>query len=230
MIDELRDLEGRGLLRVEQHPDLPLLLWTSAPVPEAAALPQSHVTALDGTTVGRSWPRPLRPGDAGAAPAQPNRKAIAYDKLDGVPVLVTRYEGGLLVWSMNGFHVEDSIRAHLVGWTPGEDETAIFEAISPGLGKVIAHEFDGLVLLGAVQHKTLIDWEAPEMVAQRTGWPGEIVVLRPMPYQWLVDVCADPANGEGREGFVVVQPRPDTSAIRTVIQFEWWKSERASRR
>lgn len=232
MIEQLRDLEGRGLLLSKEHPDLPLLLWLATDDSRGTDADAFHctVTTVDGEIVGRSWPRPLRVGDANATPAMPSRKITAYDKVDGAAVLVALHEDSLLIWSADGWSVDERIAPALTGWKPAIGETVLFEAVYPGLSKVIEYEFEGLVLIGAVNHETLHDAEQPDVVAQRTGWPGEIAVLRTVPFSWLVDICADPANGEGREGFVVVRPQPSASAVRTIVQFEWWKRARADRR
>lgn len=229
--DDIATLKDNGSVRCIEHRALPLTLWVVEPTADTRMMPMSFVT-YNGEVVGRSWPRPLRLAQPGAKPRLQARKVNAYDKMDGVLVCATVFDDEVLLWTSDGFDgpVIEEAAAHLTGWSPSAGETVLFEALLKNHRRIVDYgDFDGMVLLGAVNHETLRDDEAPESVAVRTGWPGEIAIARTMPFEWFVSMAANPDNGAGREGIVVVWPEAEGSSVRTVIQFEWWQRARTGR-
>jgi hypothetical protein len=221
--------EGQGLVHSSRHPSLPLTLWCSLGGNrhewDEVTIATANGLVLDdeGRIVGRGLPKVFDVDDPQFVWPERTRSWVSFDKIDGVPVCVTTFNGELVVWSRyawDGTVIEDS-KKFLTGWAPSEGTTALFEALLDEHTEVTA-----LVLLGEISNDMGVDSAHPIDVAARTGWHGEVPPQRSVQHQQLVRMCADPENGEGREGFVIVWPENDAPSIRGSVVFASFKSGR----
>lgn len=231
-LPKLKQYEAEGLVCSSRHPSLPLSVWCytrkaqyERAWDEVTIGARGLVMHDDGHVVGKGLPKFFAVGDP-IAQLPVEQPYTIFDKADGTLIHVTEYEGELLVWTKASFtapHVEAAL-PYLKGWKPNPNTTALFEGIF-GFNRVVVDygPFRGLVLLGEVEHLSGKDWTHPEDVAEDTGWAGETVVERSsLSIQHVVGMCSDPGNGENREGFVVVFPRPDAPAHRLKVKFDWY--------
>lgn len=224
--ETLLDYQRRGLLRSERHPTLPLTVWCYSRRcqyeqrwDDVTRSVRGLVMHDDGRLVGRGLPKMMH-FDPSLVPVA--EAYTAFDKIDGTLIHVTEFEGALLAWTKASFRSEQisSALEHLQGWMPTPGTTALFEAVFPWNRIVVDYNgFSGLVLLGEVEHETGVDSTPPDVVAVRTGWSGETPVERQMHTKWAADLCANPENGYGREGFVFVWPRSDGPSLRLKMKF-----------
>lgn len=152
-----------------------------------------------------------------------------FDTVDGVTVCATLYEGELVLWTHDAIDgaVIDSVREYVAGWKPRPDTTVLFSAVLGFVPRVVDYEgFEGLVLLGQVEHETGIDWTHPDDVASATGWWGETAVERTMPTSMVLQLIGNAENGENRRGFTVVYPRQTGPSLRFSAPFKWYDNAR----
>lgn len=228
-LEALREYEAKGLVHASRHPDLPLTVFCYTRTvqfercwDDITRNARGLVVHDDGRIIGRGLPKFFAVGDP-ITQLPLDEEYMSFDKADGTLIHVVEYEGELLVWTKASFTTEHSVEArkYLQGWKPNPGTTTLFEGIF-GFNRVVVDygEFRGLVLLGEVENETGIDWKHPEDVAAETGWPGEVAVERSgLPLYDMIDLCADPDNGQGREGFVVVYPRDGAPAHRVKVKF-----------
>ena len=231
-LPKLKQYEAEGLVSGSRHPSLPLTVWCytrrvqyERAWDEVTMGTRGLVTHDDGRIIGKGFPKFFAVGDP-IAQLPEDQPYTVFDKADGTLIHVTEYEGELLVWTKGSFiapHVEAAM-PYLTGWKPNPGTTALFEGIF-GFNRVVVDygAFRGLVLLGEVDHVSGKDWTHPEDVAADTGWSGETVVERStLSIPYITSMCADPQNGENREGFVVVYPRDNAPAHRLKVKFDWY--------
>jgi RNA ligase len=74
-------------------------------------------------------------------------------------------------------------------------------------------------LLGAVRHEDGFDAFNPYQIQVDTGWHGEVVNVHTFHFNHMTNTIANPENGEGREGFVVVIQNESGPADRIKMKF-----------
>lgn len=216
-IDRLWQYEADGKLRHSVHPSRDLHVWCYSQATvynrdwdDLTRLCRGLVTTSDGTIVSRPFPKFFNWGEPGA-PDDVSRPFIAYDKMDGSLICVGLDPDGERVVSTKGsfttWHSEKATEL-LGAFKPRPGWTAVFELIDPGNRIVINYPESqhGLWLLGAVENETGEDHFTPDDVAEGMGWQGEVVVSRVFRLQNMLNTVKDPANGENKEGFVLVYP------------------------
>lgn len=217
-IETLTLLEGQGLVHSVPHPHLPLRLWCADVLDDSTRHVHALVTDDSGAVIGKGLPH----FDSVREVEMPPRTEpfVVTDMVDGVGVHVALHEGELLLWdarSFTGDHLDEA-REMLSGWKPREGTTVLFEAVL-GTRTIDYGGFRGLVLIAEVEHATLKDWSAPQAVADRTGWWGEVVTERTIHAHMLLKLLDNPENGDGWLGFVLVYPRRDAPALRFSARF-----------
>lgn len=211
-----------GLVRGFRHPVLPLTVYSVADDQHALDNRSAVLVHDDDGVVGMSFGiEPLLNDSLLSLPPRTERHVV-LDAVDGVPVYVTSVVDETVVWTHEGFEgaVVDVAREHLLGWRARAGTTTIFSGVFGFVPRVVDYEgFEGLVLIGEVEHPTGADGASPSIVATNSGWWGEIVVERVLPLNILRRMVADPENGENRKGFVVVYPRVGEPSIRFSAPF-----------
>lgn len=228
LLSTLRDYEDRGLVRSVRAPDRPLTLWCythtaqfSRTWDDVTTVARGLVLADDGSLVARPLPKFFGLGDPLAGPLRRDPFTV-YDKMDGSLILVSEFEGELVVTTKGSFTTTqaEAAKALLTGWSPLPGTTALFEFLAPWNRIVVDYgDFEGLVLLGAVSHDTGFDSWSPHEYAELTGWWGEVVVSRRMSLETLVAMVQDPEAGPNREGFVLVWEAQNGPALRLKAKF-----------
>lgn len=225
------DYAARGYLSVSRHDTLPLsvVCYTRAAQFErmwddVTKTARGLVLHDDGRVVGRGLPKFFALDDPLFVTPPIYTPHTTYDKADGSLIHVTEYEGELLVWTKGSFNSDHALEArkYLDGWKPNTGTTALFEGIFGSLNRVVVdyEGFEGLILLGEIEHETGIDWINPVDVAVETGWGGEVVTERPeLSVAQVKDFTSNENNGKNREGFVVVYPQTGGPAVRGKAKF-----------
>lgn len=232
--ETLEAYESRGLVRRSRHPSLPLTVWCATgdgPWDEVTSTARGLVLHDDGTLVGRGFPKFHEHDDPSVSMPPRTEPFVAVDMVDGVGIYATLFEGSLLVWADDTFvgPSVDVATELMTGWKPREGTTAVFEGVFKFARRIVDYgPFEGLVLLGEVEHSTEIDWTSPQVVSDETGWWGEVAVERSIPVHTLMKLVSDPENGEGWEGFVLVYPRVGGPALRVSARFARYRAARAA--
>lgn len=207
-------------MRGFRHPALPLTVYSVADDQYALDGRSAVLVHDDGCVVGMSFG--IEPFIEGALLPPRTQRFMVLDAVDGVVVHVTVVAGETVVWTHDGFDevVVAAAREHLLGWKPRVDTTAVFSGVFKFVPRVVDYEgFEGLVLIGEVDHLTGADGASPSAVASSTGWWGETAVERVVPMPALVRMISDPENGENRKGFTVVYPRQGEPSVRFSAPF-----------
>ncbi len=226
--EELAEYEAGGWVRSARHPELPLTIWCYTHQTQyennwtdTLKIARGIVFDDDGNLVQLPLPKIFNVGDPNA-PIIGRRPFQAYDKLDGSLVLVTQWGDHKLITTKGSFTSPQALAAEefLKGWVPTTGHTFLFEYIAPDNRIVVDYEdYEGLVLLGAVRHADGFDHFNPYQLQADTGWYGDVVAPRKFHLPKMLADIQDPANGENREGFVVVVETPEGPAERVKLKF-----------
>lgn len=217
-IEKLKDYWVGGRLRKSDHPTLPLHVWSYSQQTvfdrawdEITLMCRGLVTDHDGNVISRpfpkffNWGEPLAPSDVGMP-------FYAYEKMDGTLIIVSKYEDQLVVSTKGSFTTWHSQAAAemLQGFEPLKGCTFIFEFIHPQNRIVVDYgDYEGLVLLGAVENETGLDHFAPDVIADQVSWWGDVVRPHKLNLPTALQMVKDPTAGANHEGFVLVYPPLD---------------------
>ena len=217
-LDELfdpTDLEQAleaGLVRVQTHPSLPLVIYnyTELAAYEGVWTPVTRqcrgliVHAETGEVLARPFPKFMNHGQDGAHLGGLDDEVIVTDKADGSLGILYPTGSGWAVATRGSFASEQALHATAV-WTERYSATTqvrpgwtyLFEIIYPQNRIVVDYRgLDDLVLLGGVHIDTGASLPAHEV----PGWPGPRI--EEFAYATLAEALAAPER-PGQEGLVV---------------------------
>lgn len=225
-LDTLRDYESRGLIKSSERDGYTVWCYTQQAVYERAwdevtRACRGLVLAEDGTLVSRplpkfhNWNEPEAVIEEGAF--------YAFDKMDGTLIVVGNHDGKAVVSTKGSFTTwhSEAARELLMGFTPPEGVTAIFELIHPENRIVVDYgDKTELVFLAAINNDTGEDVDRPEYIGEDLGWHGEIVVERAFNFKSMINTIQNPEAGENREGFVVAWKHEGRPWNRVKLKFD----------
>lgn len=151
-----------------------------------------------------------------------SERFFAYDKIDGSLIVVGNDNGNAVVSTKGSFDTwhSEAARGLLSGFVPPEGTTAVFELVHPDNRIVIDYQgYEGLWLLAGIDNETGADTGTADEVADLTGWHGDVAIRRSFDFNRMVETTQNPANGEGREGFVVVWETAEGPWNRVKLKF-----------
>lgn len=230
-IDLLNTYHETGKLRHAKHPSRDLHVWTYSQATvygrewdDLTLMSRGLVTDSEGVVLSRpfrkffNWGEPLAPG-----PEVTSQPFWAYDKEDGTLIVVSLDANGDRIVNTKGsfttWHTE-ATESLLGDWKPYPGMTAVFEFIHPQNRIVLDYgEYEGVILLGAVDIEDGTDHYAPADYAGASGWEGRIATPRSFNLHSMLQTVANPENGPNREGFVVVWPTNDGPSPRVKLKF-----------
>lgn len=227
-IERLKDYWLSGRLRKSDHPTLPLHVWTYSQQTvfnrewdDLTLMCRGLVTDNEGFVVSRPFPKFFNWGEP-LAPSDTSLPFWAYEKMDGTLIIVGKYEDELIVSTKGSFTTWHSevAREMLAGFEPLKGCTFIFELIHPQNRIVVDYgDYEGCVLLGAVENETGLDHFQPDIVADQVAWWGDVVRPHKLNLSQTLASVKDPENGENHEGFVLVYPNSDGPSVRVKLKF-----------
>lgn len=210
--DTLNTYAAKGAIKGSTHGRYTVWCYTQSTVydrlwDDVTLACRGLVTRDDGELVSRPFRKFFNVGEPGAETEA--YRFYAYDKMDGTLIVVGNDDGNAVVSTKGSFDTWHSGVAEelLSGFVPPEGVTILFELIHPQNRVVLDYQgYTGLYLLGGIDNTNGADIGTSEEVADFAGWHGDVVVRRTFDLQRMIESAKDPANGEGREGFVVVWP------------------------
>lgn len=227
-IEKLKDYWLSGRLRKSDHPTLPLHVWSYSQQTvfdrawdDVTLMCRGLVTDDQGVVISRpfpkffNWGEPLAPSDTGTP-------FYAYEKMDGTLIIASKYEDEVIVSTKGSFTTWHSEKARemLQGFEPLKGCTFIFELIHPQNRIVVDYgDYEGLVLLGAVENESGLDHFKPDIVAEQCGWWGDVVRPHKLNLIQTLQTVKNPEAGPNHEGFVLVYPNPQGSSTRVKLKF-----------
>lgn len=202
-----------GFVRVQRHPELPLLIYnyTERAQFERAWTPvtiqcRGLIADEQGQIVARPWAKFFNYGEQTGAQLDLDAPVEVTDKLDGsLGILYPAGDGWAIATrgsfaSEQALHATEILRSRYATFEPPAGRTVLFEIVYPGNRIVVDYRgLDDLLLLGAVDidtGKTFGPTEVPEW----TGPRAEV-----FPARTLAGALAMPAR-ENAEGVVVRFP------------------------
>lgn len=125
---------------------------------------------------------------------------VLYRGIDGEPLIATRgsFTSDQAQWATQHFQA-----TYADSFSPNPDWTYLFEIVADWNRIVLTYDFEGLILLGAVDIAT---GATVPLDQAAIGWPGRVVTV--FPYQTLADALAAP-DRVNAEGFVIWSPTRD---------------------
>jgi RNA ligase len=215
-----------GHIRVRLHTNEPYLIHNYA---ESCVWEQGWNTAtltcrglithaVTGEIIARPFPKFFNVGQPEAAIFNANAPVVVTEKVDGsLGILFPLTNGQWAISTRGSFHSEQAEwatqyyqRVH-ADFTPNPGWTYLFEIIYPENRIVLMYDFEGLVLLGAVNIATGVSIVLSEA---SYGWTGPIVQTHP--FTSLAEVLTLPERKDC-EGFVVHDPVTD---VRVKVKHE----------
>jgi RNA ligase len=207
---ELTTAVETGLVRLQRHPDRPLVIYNyteacqymSAWTPVTLAC-RGLIVDEAGRVVARPYTKFFNHTESHAPVLDATAAVRVTDKADG-SLGIIYHDGTRLAVATRGSFVSDQARhateiinQRYAGFVPPDDLTVLVEIIYPGNRIVVDYDgLDDLVLLGAVDIATGRSY-GPEAVPD---WPGPAV--ESFAYPTFADALAAPPR-DGREGLVV---------------------------
>lgn len=227
-IEKLKDYWLAGRLRKSDHPTLPLHVWSYSQQTvfnrdwdDLTLMCRGLVTDHDGNVISRPFPKFFNWGEP-LAPDDVTAPFYSYEKMDGTLILASKYEDKLVVSTKGSFTTwhSETAREMLQGFEPLKGCTFIFEFIHPNNRIVVDYgDYEGLILLGAVENETGLDHFIPDVVADQVSWWGDVVRPHKLNLPQTLKMVQDPENGENHEGFVLVYPNNDGASTRVKLKF-----------
>lgn len=205
-------------VRVQRHPELPLLIYNYTEscvyagnwTPETLACRGLIVDESTGAVVARPYRKFFNHDQPGAPQLRLDAPAAITDKADGSLGVVYPTGDGYAVATRGSFssaqarHATAVLRSRYPDFIPPPGHTVLVEIVYPANRIVLDYgALDDLVLLGTVETATGRS-HGPEAVGD---WPGPVVER--LPYRTLAEALAAPPR-PGREGLVVHWPDTDT--------------------
>jgi RNA ligase len=230
-IIELRLAVEQGLVRVQSHPEFPLLVWNyteecawSESWNETTLQCRGLITDLKGNVVARPFLKFFNYGEP-LCPITDLSHVHGYveitDKLDGsLGIIYPHSEYGFAVATRGSFtseqalHATALLRAKYGYWAPPDDVTVLVEIIYPDNRIVINYDFDDLVYICAINNENGADY-ADVLV----NWPGPWRADYAISMNVLKTEIATPTLGDNREGFVLCWPRATEPAVRVKMKY-----------
>ncbi|GAA0540140.1 hypothetical protein GCM10010172_21740 [Paractinoplanes ferrugineus] len=207
---ELTTAVETGLVRLQRHPSLPLVIYNYTEACQYAGAWTPVTLACRGLIVddaGRIVARPFAKffnhNESHAPEVDLDMKVRVTDKADGSLGIIYHDGSRLAVATRGSFtsdqarHATEVLRTRYAGVVPPVGHTVLVEIVYPGNRIVLDYDgLDDLILLGAVEMATGRSY-GPEAVPD---WPGPVV--ESFTYPTFADALAAPPRA-GREGLVV---------------------------
>ena len=220
-------VDVEGMISTSPHPTLPLRVYNYTPRAQYSRTWNNETLTCRGLVadhLGNVVARPFRKffnaseHQADDLPDLPCEPFVAYEKLDGSLVVVSNYQGHLVINTRGSFQSDQALAAtewwlaHVEpSYRPPEGITLLFEWIAPDNRIVVDYGTErGLALLGAVDNATGADRNPVTDASLR--WPYRLV--EPFHFDSIEAVRA--AEIENAEGFVL----RFESGMRVKVKFE----------
>jgi putative RNA ligase len=223
-LEDLDQALEEGLVRVQDHPRLPLRIfnyteraqYAQAWTPVTLAC-RGLIVDANGAIVARPLPKFFNYGQANPPALDLDAPVRVTDKADGSLGIIYPTPGGLAVATRGSFasdqavHATEILRTRYATFQPPPGLTVLVEIIYPANRIVVDYgDMDDLMLLGAVEIATGRTF-GPEAVP---AWPGPVVAT--FAHATLADALAAPPR-PNREGLVVWFPTAD---LRLKIKYD----------
>ncbi|GAB3436959.1 RNA ligase [Flindersiella endophytica] len=210
---DLKSAVDEGFVRVQRHPELPLLIynytehtqyeraWTSV-----TTQCRGLIADEQGQIVARPWAKFFNYGEQAEVQLDLDAPVEVTDKLDGSLGILYRAGDGWAIATRGSFASEQALHATKVlrdkyaAFEPPAGHTVLFEIVYPGNRIVVDYMgLDDLLLLGSVDIETGQTFGPGEV----PGWPGPRTDV--LSARTLAEALAMPAR-DNAEGVVVRFP------------------------
>lgn len=217
--DEYEAAIAARYIKVQSHPDHPYLIhnytdsatwdqaWSDA-VRKCRGLITHEQT---GEVIARPYAKFFNADQAQAPQLALDEPVVVMDKIDGSLGVLFHGPDGEPLLATRGSFVSDQARwatehyqaSYADKFTPNPKWTYLFEIVADWNRIVLTYDFEGLILLGAVDTET---GATVPLEQAAEGWPGPVTTV--FPYTTLADALAAP-DRVNAEGFVIWSPARD---------------------